>query len=137
MLEKAYQQQSLIYTQKHAIKVGNDAGMVVYTYLNPMLEKSSFNEEFILSIAPAFLKINSMSVMIDGKEAAIMPIDKDSEELKLILQSLYAKYYLVIYPGKIDKQSLTSKVCINKNCFNLITQKIVKSLFFRAKDSDK
>lgn len=134
ILKASLKEQSLIYTQKHAIKVGNDAGMLIFTYLNPMLAKSAKGEIFILSIAPKFLKISSLHAVIQGELASIKPLSYSSSYLDLIVKNSYAKYYLVTVSKNFNVQRLKSELCVNKTCFSVVNQKIVKSLFFRSKD---
>lgn len=131
---KAYKEQSLIYTQKHGIKIGPDKGMVIYTYLNPILAKSIQNELFILSVAPKFLKINSLRVVVEGSEAVVEPLNYDAKVLNLVIKNKYAKYFLITSFKLYNKEKLSSQICINESCFLLTNQKVVKSLFFRSKD---
>lgn len=134
---RPYQEQSLIYTKKHPIEVGKDKGMLIYTYLNPLLKKSVQEELFILSIAPKFLKTSDIRAIIEGEEAFIEPLDENAPILKLVFKNEYAKYYLITTSKTYNKNSLKTELCVNKQCFALINQKQVKALFFRSEEEKK
>lgn len=126
----ALKEQSLIYTKKHSINIGENMGVLIYTYINPVISKPLLKEFFILSIAPSFLKIKDFKINIQGEKATIKALDSDDKLLRLIATNKYSKYFLVSSQKLYKDNLLKSKLCVNKECFTLKIEKEVKALFF-------
>ena len=127
--------QTLMYTQKNKINIMQNSAIVTMSYLNPVLDNTPKDENFVLSIAPDFdFKIKEIT--INGKKTSIDKIGKNDEILKYLISNDFTRYYKITSPLQKDN-TLKVNICLeNYPCFELSFQRYSKSLYYRSANID-
>ncbi|MBK1971508.1 hypothetical protein [Campylobacter sp. TTU_617] len=127
--------QTLMFSQKKKIDDENLSFVVTLSYLNPILDEKTKEDEFALQITPNLLNTSHLKAYINDKEAIIVRIKKDSEYLKYLFQNEFTDYFKFSLPSNQNETNLKVKICLN-HCFELDFQKYPKSLYYRSEDID-
>ncbi|HEB7552755.1 TPA: hypothetical protein RZH74_001453, partial [Campylobacter coli] len=103
--------------------------------LNPILDKTSQDDIFALTITPDTLKIENLEIFINERKAKIEELDE--EFFKYLIQNRYTQYLKISLPSVKEEGKITAKICLNQlPCFELNFQKYPKSLYYRSEDVD-
>ncbi|TKX32492.1 hypothetical protein [Campylobacter aviculae] len=127
--------QTLMFSQKYKITQDKLNAIVTMSYLNPVLDNSTQDDVFALTLTPNTFKIQNLEVFINHRKAKIQELDQ--ELFKYLLQNNYTKYFKVSLPGIKTENIIKAKICLNHlPCFELNFQKYPKSLYYRSEDID-
>lgn len=127
--------QTLMFSQKYKISQNNTNAIVTMSYLNPVLDHSSLNDVFALTLTPNTLQVQKLEIFINGRKASVEKLNENFA--KYLLQNKYTKYYQIILPTIEKENAIKAKICLNHlPCFELNFQKYPKSLYYRSEDVD-
>lgn len=127
--------QTLMFSQKYKITQGNTNAIFTMSYLNPVLDHSSTDDVFALTLTPSTLQVQKLEIFINGRKANIEKLNGNFA--KYLLQNKYTKYYQIILPSIQEENILKAKICLNHlPCFGLNFRKYPKSLYYRSEDID-
>lgn len=125
--------QILIYSQKAQFIYNGESSVFVLSYLNPILEKESQRDIFVLTVSPKQAQIQGLTVFMDENAAEISPLNEDDELKKFIINTEYSSHFKLSFPFK-EAPLINVKLCLEPNCVELDFQKYSKSLYYRSVD---
>lgn len=129
--------QTLMFSQKYKIATKKLNAVVTLSYLNPVLEKQSTDDVFVLVLTPNSFKVDSLEVFVNQRKATIEHLEKNDALLSYIFKNDFSRYFKITLQAKKDEAQAVAKICLNSlPCFELNFQKYPKSLYYRSVDVD-